>query len=97
MPPDDLRLSVYDVSGLSEAHVWSLGRKYVGDPQGKSVKARADLPARGIREAALEVVHVPDPHPRHAEVIGWPEDRTKQRVIAMRLAQISIVQFNPNA
>jgi hypothetical protein len=43
MPPSDLKLSVFRIAGLAEREVWSIGQRYVADPQAKKVYGRADV------------------------------------------------------
>lgn len=97
MPPDDLRMSVYRTSGLNLEETWALGQQYVADPQQKQVKGRADLLASEAREHHLEVIGVPEPHDRHAEIVGWPPDRIRQRLLAVRLAKQAVFSLRPAA
>lgn len=97
MPPGDLRMSVYRTSAMALEETWTLGQQYIADPQQKQIKGKADLLAREFREHHLEVIGVPEPHERHAEIVGWPSDRIKQRLLAVRLAKQSTFSLRPVA
>lgn len=97
MPPDDLRMSVYRTSGIAVEETWALGQQYVADPQQKQIKGKADLLASELREHHLEIIAVTEPHYRHAEIVGWPPDRVRQRLLAVRLAKQSTFSLRPAA
>ena len=91
MPPSNLRLSVYRSSGLSEATIWELGNQNVAAPRGKPLVGRADILASDVSDSdeALKLEPDPEPHPLHANIIGWPEQKDKQKLIALKLASKS--------
>jgi hypothetical protein len=89
MPPaTDFRISVYRTQELEENAVWGIADEFVGTPQ-KPIIARADLSAIQITQRHLQIENAPHPHPRHANVTGWPEEEELQRVIAIELANIA--------
>lgn len=87
MPPPDLRLSVYRTYNLSEPEIWKIGLKRVIGKmrEPRNLYGRADIQASKIMEKKLNINpdNVP---PRHAEIIGWPELKEKQKSIAQELA-----------
>jgi len=87
MPPAS-GLSVYRTCGCQEEKVWWLGERYVYRKRkdGKPILARADLMAADFFEQNLEVKKHPYPHPRHANVIGWPDDKPSRKMKATELA-----------
>ncbi|MGC2519449.1 MAG: hypothetical protein WA373_10145 [Burkholderiales bacterium] len=80
------RLSVYKISGVSEAEIWSIGKTYVAEPLGKPIHGRADLSSFWVYDAGLSVQSVPEPHPLHADIIGWDPASTAPRLQALKLA-----------
>ncbi len=94
MPTRKRQISVYRTDNLVEGEIWNLGDDFVGTAA-KPIIARADLSASQITMHQLAIQPVPDPEPRHANIIGWPEDEELQRVIAIELANIAILTTHP--
>lgn len=88
MPPSNLRLSVYRSSGLSEEAIREIGNQRVAIPQEKPLIGRADILASDVLDSDRDLKLEPDssPHPLHANITGWPEQRDKQKLIAIKLA-----------
>lgn len=86
MPSKNGEVSVYRISGISEHEIWDIGKKYVAEKRNKKLRARADLPVRKISNERLGVISEPNPHPLHANIINWPEDKSKRLLIAIKLA-----------
>jgi hypothetical protein len=88
MPPSNLKLSVYRSSELHEDAIWELGNHHVAIPRHKPLVGRADLLASDVSDADRELKIEPDttPHPRHANISGWPTQKDKQKLIAIKLA-----------
>lgn len=96
MPPKNGAMSVYRTSGLDDREIWEVGRTYVGQPQGKAIRARGDISARNIREAGgggLDVVPAPQPHKLHAHIIGWPSEKDEQMMLAKELAHAATLKL----
>ncbi|MGH2637686.1 MAG: hypothetical protein ACRDF4_00095 [Rhabdochlamydiaceae bacterium] len=83
--------SVYRTSQCSEARVWLLGSLFVEqgrtDNNSRSIIARGDIFCRSILGQGLKIAATSKPHPRHAVITGWPEDKAQQKIWAMALAQ----------
>ncbi len=80
-------LSTFQIQGLPEAEIWSLGVEYVLRP-GRRLHGRADNEPAHYLAHDLELIADDDP-PRHVNVVGWPsEDAEKeaQKEIALTLA-----------
>jgi hypothetical protein len=85
MPPSDLRLSVFRVEGLSNVEIWEIGEKNVVQKSEKTLHGRAEIKTIEVTEKGLSVDPDNNP-PRHASIIGWYQDKGKQKLIAMELA-----------
>lgn len=87
MPPKDLRLSVYRIDGLQIEEIWEIGQREVIDAMGqpKILYGIADVKVSTVQENNLKV-EPDDRPPRHANIIGWPEEKEKQKIIAQELA-----------
>ncbi|HHY86632.1 MAG TPA: hypothetical protein GYA07_14020 [Verrucomicrobia bacterium] len=87
LPPKDLQLSVFHITGLPEADVWSIGEKFVAGPSKRSIRARADITAKSV-SSPLSLDPDDDP-PRHVSVVGWPKEKSEQKLIAAQLALLA--------
>jgi hypothetical protein len=80
-----MRLSVFRTSEFPEAEIWGIADRIV--VQGRfHPKVGADLISDGIRTARLEIEPEPTPHPRHADIVGWSEEKSERIQAAKSLA-----------
>lgn len=82
IPPEDKRLSVFRISGLQEAEIWGIGEGL----RQQQLQGRADIKA----EIAIEIgfgIEADDIPPRHANIIGWPDEASEVKLKAMELAE----------
>ena len=86
MPNRNGETSVYRIIDLGDQEIFEIGHRFVAQKMNKPLLGRADVKVYNILEKDLSVVSVPDPHPRHANIVGWPEERVKYRLIAVELA-----------
>jgi hypothetical protein len=94
IPPQDSELSVTRHLDLSEAELWKTGQA-VANTRSSTLYGRADLQAIATRNQSLEVR--PDfPPKNHAIIIGWPDDKPAQKIIALELARAALYVSNPN-
>jgi len=89
MPPPDLRLSVYVISELPDASIWTLGRDVLSKHPRPRLYGRADIAISAVHGQELKAFRDDDPY-RHVNVVGWPsyvdgKDRIKS--IAQELAR----------
>jgi len=94
MPPPTGRLSVYLVSGIPESEIWEIGDVHVGNALGRPILGRADLQLAPISECGLTIEPAPHPHPRHANIVGWPNE-TETRLVALKLASHAVLKMIP--
>ena len=89
--------SVYRTARCSEKRVWLLGDIFVARPQKdrRPICGRADVTAKAILQQALRIIPRPSPHPRHAVVTSWPNDKPQQKVKAIALAQRATLRVYP--
>lgn len=88
-------LSVTRHLNFSESELWKAGQD-VADARPATLYGRADFCAAAARRQSLKVV--PDPAPNnqnHAKIVGWPENKPAQKIIAIELAASSIYQAKP--
>ena len=94
LPPPDLKLSVFRVNGLTKKEIWELGEREVVQKQStsKTLYGRADVKASKVWDVNLRI----DPNdipPRHADLIGWPEEKSARKLIALELAEQAALEL----
>lgn len=86
-------VSVFRLKGLSEQEIWKIGHE-IADPLGKTLYGRGDVEAQAVASAELTID--PDNVPeRHANIVGWPDEKQKQKLRAMELAKVAALQLHP--
>lgn len=78
--------SVYRVSGLDITELKKIGWIYVGIFRGKRPKAFAEVRAEKCQLDSLRLVPDIRPHPRHANIDGWPSFKPAQMSLAQQIA-----------
>ena len=94
MPPHDLRLSVFRIDSLNLEEVWEIGEREVINAmsQPKELYGVADIKASKVQEKDLRIDPDDNP-PRHASIIGWPEEKPRQKSIAQELAAVTKLEL----
>lgn len=84
LPDSARRTSVFRTAGLQEDEIWNLGRECVAGVTGKDLYGWGEIAVASVEATGLRVDadDIPD---RHANLIGWPDEKEKQRRIAMEL------------
>jgi len=78
--------SVYRIIDLDDEKIFEIGQRFVADEMKKPLMGRADIVVSKIFERDLKIEPDPKPHPRHANIVDWPEDESKHKLIALELA-----------
>jgi hypothetical protein len=94
--PKTNETSVYRIEELESEEIWSIGDKFVAKLRNKELIGRADIIASDILNEELKIQPFPQPHPRHANITDWPYDPSKQKLIALMLAQKSELHLMQN-
>jgi len=100
--PDTMfRTSVYRIDGCTSEEIWLIGEEFVSKRRldKRPVRARADIEAQTIFSENLQVAPVPTPHPRHADIVLWPEQPEKhlEKANAMALTAKLVPLPSPQA
>lgn len=83
-------LSVTRHKGFSEKQIWNMGRN-VATAQSRTLYGRADVSAGSVRQQPLKVEPKPlKGNPNHANIVGWPTEKSAQKTIAQELAAGSV-------
>jgi hypothetical protein len=86
MPNREGETSIYRIDNLSDTEIIEIGTQYVANVLGKPLLGRAEILVSEVLEQNLEVVPAPNPHPRHANITNWPDERDASRMIALELS-----------
>src|SRR4030042_2853744 len=86
-PPPNLCLSVFRIDGLAIEDVWQIGQEQVINRmvQDRNLYGMADIKAEKVRDLNLSIDADNNP-PRHASIVGWPQKKSKQKLITQELA-----------
>jgi hypothetical protein len=97
LPPKIGGTSVYRTSGCTEWRVWVLGLLFVERKRKGKLKiiGRADLPSHTVLREGLRIRPLLRPHPRHAELTNWSEEKHVRKDKALALAEDSILHLLP--
>ncbi len=80
-------LSVFRIDGFGLEEVKRLGKEVVRK-SGKTLYGYATLTVEEIEssEESLKIIYDNEP-PRHANIAGWPSEKSKQKLYATKLAE----------
>ena len=88
-----LETSVFRVDGLIDEDIWHIGSS-IAQKRERSLKARANFEARAISGTPLRFDPNDDP-PRHANIVGWPQEKSDQLQLALEIAEKATLQLAP--
>jgi hypothetical protein len=89
-----LQTSVFRTIGLMPEYIWQIGLE-IGSVRGRTLRARADLVARAVLDAGL-VLDPDNTPPRHTNIVGWPEEKHEQLMLATELAEAATLHIKPS-
>ena len=86
--PSTRATSVFRTSGLIETEIWRIAEEHVSGPAGRTIHGRADILVSQVEATGLCVD--PDNVPeRHAEIVGWPQEKHERLSLAQHLAAVA--------
>ncbi|MDR4504736.1 MAG: hypothetical protein MRK01_08100 [Candidatus Scalindua sp.] len=83
--PNNLELSVFRISGLSQNKIWEIGEKYLTKNLERTLYGIARIIALKVTDNKVQIKSDNNP-PRHANIVGWPNEKSEQKLIAQELA-----------
>lgn len=86
MPDKNSETSVYRIASLDTTEIWNIGKNFVSKKRERPLLGRADILTSDVLAVRLNVQPDPKPHPLHANIIGWPEEQSERKLIAIELA-----------
>ena len=86
-----LEVSVYRISGLTDEQIWIVGDTEVAQPSSRTLYARGDLTVATVERDQLRVA-ADDLLKLHANIIGWPEEESEKKSIAIELAANALLR-----
>lgn len=93
-PPKNGQLSVYWITAILDAEIWTIGDTHVAPLRGP-ILGRADFNSLVAYANRLSVRVTGIPHPRHSDVVDWDADRQKNRLQAVKLAEEAQLILKP--
>ena len=96
LPPKNLHLSVFRTENLPNKTIWEIGLHKVVNRMNppRTFYARADFLAAIAISLQLQIVSDNKPI-RHANIVGWPEEKSKRKEITLEIAADSNLKLNP--
>lgn len=91
LPNADLKTSVFRVKTLSEDEIWAIGAD-IGQLRQKTLYGRADITASAVLDHGLKL-DVDDIPAHHANIVGWPHDKSERMSIAQSLAAYAVLEL----
>lgn len=86
-------VSVFRIDGLGDSLIWRIGAE-LAHKRKRTLYGRGDTRTRSVRQAGLDVLPA-EPPPRHANIVGWPEnDKPRQKLLALQLASAATLILN---
>ena len=98
LPPKKAKdISVFRTMNCGERKVWLLGDLFVARTRKdkRGILARGDVESDLVFDDGLAIVAMPTPHPRHALIADWPDEKSLRKIKAMTLAQRSTLHVHP--
>jgi len=92
-----LETSVFRADGVSSDLLWNICQAFVDDlSRGRAMKARGTCRASVFLNENLAFDADGTPHPRHANVIGWPESKHEQKNLQQKIAAQMTLELRPS-
>jgi hypothetical protein len=89
IPTNAGKTSVFRTSDILEEEIWNIGVRVLDKP----ILGRADIDVACV--IAAELCVVPSPPERHADIMGWPDERSERKMKAVLLADNARFIKNP--
>lgn len=89
-----LQTSVFRTLGLTQPEIWHIGLE-IGSLRGRTLRGRADILVGVVLDSGLTIDPDNTP-PRHANIVGWPEEKHEQLMLAMELAESATLHLRPD-
>lgn len=83
--PKNGKTSVFRISDISDEEIWDIGDREVSVKRGKPILGRADIIAFVVMSKDLRIEPI-EPPVRHANIAGWSDERSRQKLISLELA-----------
>lgn len=95
LPPNDLKLSTFNVDELDAESIWMLGSTIARESRGEPI-AKGELWTQVVIDQQLRALRDDQP-PRHVNVVNWPDSKARQKIIAQHLAAATTlaIRYSP--
>lgn len=92
--PQDLTTSVFRVQNLPAERIWPIGIS-IAETRRKTLYGRADILADAVMSVGLRLDPDDNP-PRHANIVGWPNEKDHRLSLAQQLAAAAVLVRRSN-
>lgn len=73
---------------MTTEEVWSICAQYVDNaPANRTAKALGTCAASVVFEQGLLLDSDGDPHPKHANIVGWPTQKHAWKILQQKIAE----------
>lgn len=86
---------MFRISGLYDSQIWNIGLEKVAHLRNLPLLGRFDVNAGFVCDQGLRFNPDVDTTSRHADIVGWPEEKEKRQSIAQHLAAEAKVFSSP--
>jgi len=93
LPAPDGATSVFRIDGLDDKALWGHVDVHVGST-GRRVEGAGIVLAQVVKNVGLRM-RADDVPPRHAEIVGWPDEKSDQKSRAQQLAGAAVLKMRP--
>ena len=92
--PKDGKTSVFRIVSLTFEQIWNIGN-YVAEESSRILRARGDLVASDVFNESLGIESDTRGHRLHANIVGWPLQQAKIKLLAIKLADKAQLHLKP--
>lgn len=93
--PKNGETSVFRIANLACRQIWNIGN-YVASASSRTLRARGDVVASDVFDEGLAIKADTRDHPLHANIIGWPSQRAKIKLLTIRIANKAQLHLKPS-
>ena len=91
-----LELSVFRADNATAAEIWQICAQHVDNQTTQRIaKARGTCVASAMAHQGLYFDADAKPHPRHVNVIGWPNSKHELKIIQQKIAVAMTLEVRP--
>lgn len=87
--------SVFRICKLNDTQIWDIGDNYVAPSSSRTLYARGDIVASDVFDENLTIKPDTRKHKLHANIVGWPLEQAKIKLLTTNLADKAQLCLKP--